>query len=240
MVGGETGAQTGAKVGAVAGATRSAAQRTGNRNAMYAETQARAQYQTTAAYQSAPHSNFNQAQPDVMATAAPTAATAPAAAPATTPAPAAAGEGESIIRKNGRPVLAITYPSDWRRKVGDFYVSAVSADGQAYSAIATLDGLKDKEAGLARIKRGLDKYLEDIKYDEPTTSPFGALAVTGTAKAKKAGVEVVFAARVFDAGPGTLAGVAFIADRDIEDHYKEAARYICETIRTEKDFARRR
>src|SRR6478609_7579813 len=45
MVGGDSGARTGAKVGVVTGATRGVAQRTENRNAMYAETQARTQYE---------------------------------------------------------------------------------------------------------------------------------------------------------------------------------------------------
>ena len=46
----------------------------------------------------------------------------------------------------------------------------------------------------------------------------------------------MFAAGVFDAAPGQIAGIAFVADKDLEDHYKEAARYICQTIRTGEDF----
>jgi uncharacterized protein YcfJ len=222
MVGGEAGAQTGAKVGAVAGATRGVAQRTASRNAMNAESQTRAQYQSTPAYQSAPRSNFNQAPPEVIVSKPPAG-------------PAAPGK-ESIIRQNGKPVVGISYPDDWKQKVGDFYVSAVSADGQAYSAIATMDDVKDKQAGIAKVKQGFDRYLENIEYDEPTTTKDGSLAITGTGKAKKAGVDVVFAAVVFDAGAGKLAGVAFVADKDVEDHYKETSRYICHTIRTEKDF----
>ncbi len=226
MVGGEAGAQTGAKVGAVTGATRSAVQRVENRNAVNAETQARAQYQTTAAYQNAKHSNFNDTPPDVMNTSPKAGAAAPGS--------------ESIIRKNGRPFVGISYPPDWKQKVGDFYISAVSADGQAYSAIATLDGVKDKDAGITKIKEGLDRYLQDIDYDEPTKREDGGLVITGTGKAKKAGVDVVFAAMVFDAAPGKLAGVAFVADKSVEEHYKEAARYICKTIHTEKDFAQKK
>ena len=56
LVGGESGAATGAKIGVVTGAARSVGQ----------EAQARAQYQTTAAYQSAPRSDFNQAPPAVL------------------------------------------------------------------------------------------------------------------------------------------------------------------------------
>ena len=81
--------------------------------------------------------------------AGPTAATAPAAA-------ATASGGEALIRKDGKPVIGITYPSDWKQTTGDRYVSAVSADGQAYSMIATLEGT-DKQAGIAKVKQGLEK-----------------------------------------------------------------------------------
>src|SRR6476620_3990767 len=66
MVGGESGAKTGAKIGVVTGGARGVAQRTENRNAMYAETQARTQYENTAAYQSVQHSDFNEAPPEVL------------------------------------------------------------------------------------------------------------------------------------------------------------------------------
>ena len=75
LVGGESGAATGAKIGVVTGAARSVGQ----------EAQARAQYQATAAYQSAPRSDFNQAPPAVLGEplgGAPSAATAPPAATA--------------------------------------------------------------------------------------------------------------------------------------------------------------
>ena len=48
---------------------------------------------------------------------------------------------------------------------------------------------------------------------------------------------MVFAAAVFEAAPGQLAGVAFIVDKSVDDRYKEAVRYIVKTIRVEKDFA---
>ena len=56
LVGGEGAAKKGAAIGAVAGATRTVAQR----GAVNAETQARAQYQSTAQYQNAQNSNFNE------------------------------------------------------------------------------------------------------------------------------------------------------------------------------------
>lgn len=65
MVGGSEGAATGAKIGVVTGATRAAINR---------ETQARGQYQTTADYQNAQHSNFYEAPPEVLG---PTAAGTP-------------------------------------------------------------------------------------------------------------------------------------------------------------------
>ena len=236
MVGGDSGASTGAKIGVVTGATRGVAQRTENRNAMYAETQARTQYENTATYQNAQHSNFSEAPPEILVTSAPV--TAPAASPeAATKQNGSQKDEEAVIRKNGKPVVAITYPSDWKQKTGDRYVSAVSADGHAWSGIATLEGVKDKQAGIARIKQELEKYLQNINYDDPAEDKGGAQIVTGTGKAKKAGVDVVFAAGVFDAAPGQLAGIAFVADKDLDDYYKEAARDICQTIRTGGDLA---
>jgi hypothetical protein len=224
MVGGSAGAQTGAKVGAVTGATRAAVDR---------EAQRRADYQASPAYQNAPHSNFNTAPPQVLPTTA-QAADEPAGAPPA--APRAAAGGEAILRTDGKPAVGITYPSDWKQTSGDHSISAVSADGQAYSMIATLPGVADKQSGIAKVKQGLEKYLDEIKYDEPTETKRGALMVTGTGKARKSGVDVVFAAGVFDSAPGKLAGVAFVVDSSIEDHYKETVGQICQTIRTGDQF----
>src|SRR4029077_7411796 len=115
---------------------------------------------------------------------------------------------------------------------GDRNVSAVSKDGHAWSGIAILEGIKDKPAGIKRMKQELEKYLQNINYDDPKEIKGGAQIITGTGKAKKAGVDVVFAAGVFDAAPGQLAGIAFVADKNLDDYYKEAARAICQTIRT--------
>ena len=226
LVGGESGAATGAKIGVVTGAARSVG----------AEAQARAQYQATAAYQSAPRSDFNQAPPQVLVTAPPAAATAPPAADRSTgggDAPA----GEAVLQKNGKPVVGVTFPSDWKQVTGDHYISAVSADGQAYAMIAPLEGAADKQAGINRVKQGLLQYLQDIKYDDQTETKRGALVVTGTAKGKKAGVDVVFAVGVMDAGAGQIVGAAFVVDSRIEDYYKETIRQICQTIRVGDDFA---
>jgi hypothetical protein len=241
MVGGSSGAQTGARVGAVAGATRGVAQRTYDRQAMDAEAQTRTQYQSTAEYQSAQHSDFSEAPPEVLITSevAESAAPATSAQPATPTESAAAGE-EAVIQKNGKPVVAITYPGDWKQKQGERYVSAVSPDGQAYSMIALVENAPDVKTGITKVKQGLDKYLQDISYDELTKTERGALLVTGTGKAKKSGVDVVFAAGVFDAGGGQLTGVAFVADKDVEEHYKETVKYICQTIRGEQDLNNQR
>jgi hypothetical protein len=225
LAGGSEGAQTGARVGAVTGATRAAVNR---------EAQRRTAYQATAEYQNAPRSNFNAAPPQVLVTA-PAATTAPPAATAP-PAGATASGTEAVIRKDGRPVFGITYPADWRQAIGDRYVSAVSADGQAYSMIATMEGAADKQAALAQVKQGLERYLQDITYDEPTETKRGALAITGTGKAKKSGVPVVFAAAVFETSPRQVAGVAFVVDARIEDHYKETVGQICQSIRVADQF----
>jgi hypothetical protein len=246
MVGGSSGAATGAKIGAVSGATQGAVQRADNR-AMYAETQARTQYEATPQYQAAQYANFNDAPPDVMVTSgvATSAAAAPAtAAPATaapaTAQPAAASpatpSGLAVVPKDGKPVVAITYPSDWKQQAGDNYVTAISPDGHLWSVIATLQGAKDQRAGIDRIKQQLEKYLKDVDYDDLTQTKRGALLITGTGKSKKSGLDLVFAAGVFDSGAGQLAGTAFVVDKNMEDHYKEAVRYTCQTIRGASDL----
>jgi uncharacterized protein YcfJ len=90
MVGGSGGAATGAKIGVVTGATRAAINR---------ESQARTEYQATTEYQNAQHSNFNEAPPEVLGTTA----------TGTTKKPSE----EAVIRKNGKPIVGITFPSDW-------------------------------------------------------------------------------------------------------------------------------
>ena len=215
MVGGEGGAATGAKIGVVTGATRAAVNR---------ETQTRTTYQSTAAYQSTPNSNFNEAPPELLAPA--------------TPAVAAKPGGETVVVHGGKPIVGVTFPADWKQKVGEGYVSAVSGDGQAYAVFASLGSISDKQAGIDKAKQGLEKYLTDLKYDELAKRKDGSLVLTGTGKAKKAGVDVVFAAGVFDAGPGQLAGAAFVVDSKIEDHYKETIRGICETIRRAGELAK--
>jgi hypothetical protein len=230
LVGGEGAAKKGAAIGAVAGATRSVAQR----SAVNSEAQARAQYQSSAQYQDAQHSNFNEAPPEVLADGS---AAADGKAAASVAPKKDAPPVETVLRKAGKPAVGITYPTDWKLKAQDRRASAVSADGQGWSVIALLDGVKDKEAGITKAKQGLEKSLTDIKYDEPTETERGALVVTGTGKGKKAGVDVVFAVGVFESGPGQLAGAAFVVDKDVEDHYKETVRSICETIRGESDLA---
>ncbi len=89
-----------------------------------------------------------------------------------------------------------------------------------------------KQTGIKKIKEGLEKNLTDIKFDELSKTKGGALVLTGTGNAKKAGVDVDFAAGVFDAGSGQLAGAAFVVDSKIEDHYKETVRGICERGRS--------
>jgi hypothetical protein len=218
------GGDSGAKAGAVIGATRGAV----DRGAMVAENQVRAQYATTPAYQSAQLSNFNQAQPQVLVT------------PQTSPPTAAptAASGEVVIHKDGRPVAAITFPDDWKQQKGERFVAATSADGHAWVAFATVEGVKDNQAGMEKIKEGLQKSLKDVKYDDPVKSERGALVVTGTGKAMKSGAPEVFALGVIDAASGQPVGIAFIVDEAVDEHYKEAARYICKTIRLAKDLAK--
>jgi hypothetical protein len=222
MVGGSSGAATGAKIGVVAGATRGVAQRTADRNGMNSETQSRTQYESTAEYQSATHSNFDEAPPDVLATSAAAGAAAPG--------------GDAVLSKDGKTVVGVTYPSDWTQKAAADRIAAVSGDKHAWSAVAILDGVKDKQAGISKIKQGLEKYLTGIDYDDPTETERGTLMVTGTGKTKKSGVDVVFATGAFEPAPGQIAGVAFIVDNNLDDQYKETVRYICQTIRGADDL----
>ena len=103
--------------------------------------------------------------------------------------------------------------------------------------ISILDGAADKQAGIAKVKQGLLRYLQDIKYDDQTETKRGALVVTGTAKGKKAGVDVVFAVGVMDAGAGQIVGAAFIVDSRIEDYYKETIRQVCQSVRIGDDLS---
>jgi len=215
MVGGSQGAATGAKIGVVTGATRGAINR---------EARARTQYQATTEYQNDPRSNFNEAPPEVLGATAGGAAAKPS--------------GEAVIRKDGKPLVGITFPSDWNQMTGDNYISAVSGDGQAYSMLVTLEGVAEKQTAIKKVKEGLENHLKDIKYDEPSVTKGGAVVITGTGKAKKAGVDVAFAAGVFDAGKGQLVGAAFVVDVKIEDYYKETVRGICQSIRRAEDFAK--
>lgn len=216
MVGGSEGAATGAKVGVVTGATRSAIDR---------EAQSRTQYQSTAQYKSDPRSNFNETPPEVLGVTAAGTAAKPS--------------GESVIRKDGKPIVGVTFPADWKQKSGDKYVAAVSADGQAYSMFASLDGAADRDAAVKKVKAGLENFLKDIKHDDPSETKGGALVVTGTGKGKKSGVDVAFAAAVFDAGKGQFVGAAFVVDDKIDDYYKETVRGICQTLRRADDLAKK-
>jgi hypothetical protein len=99
-------------------------------------------------------------------------------------------------------------------------------------------GWADKQTAIKQVKEGLELYLKDIKFDEPSETKGGAVVITGTGKAKKAGVDVTFAAGMFDAGKGQLVGAAFVADSKIEDYYKETVRGICQSIRRAEDVAK--
>lgn len=228
MVGGSSGVKTGATVGAVTGATRSAVQRADYRQdqqtAINQEAQARAQYATTAEYQEAAHSDFNQAQPEVMVASA-------------TVQPSDKTK-ETVISEKGKPIVAITYPADWKLKKGERAITATSADGHAWSAISTLPGAADKKAGIEKVRGELSKYLQDIQFDELTQTERGALILTGTGKGKKAGAEVVFAAGVWNATPEQRAGAVFLVDKNVEDHYKDTVRSICQTIHSQSELSK--
>ena len=213
MVGGGEAAATGAKVGAVTGATRAAIDRESQ-----AHTSTRPPLRTRM-----PRTRTSAKHRRSVLGATPTGT-------ATKP------SGEAVIRKNDKPIVGITFPADWKQRTGDNYISAVSGDGHAYTMLVTADGIAGKQAGIKKVQAGLENYLEDIKFDEPSETKGGALLTTGTGKAKKAGVDVVFAAGVFDAGNGQFVGAAFVVDSKVEDHYKETVRGICQTLRRADDL----
>jgi hypothetical protein len=214
MVGGTEGAEKGAKVGVITGATRSAIDR---------EATARGTYQATTEYQQAPRSNFEEAPPEVLGVAV--------------TGKSAKSSEEAVIRLDGKPLVGITFPADWKQKAGERFVAGVSKDGQAYAILASLGGA-DKQAGMKKVKAGLETYLKDVKFDDQVETKGGALLITGTGKAKKAGIDVVFAAGVFEGSKGQLVGAAFVVDSKIEEHYKETVKGICQTLRRAEDFGK--
>jgi heat shock protein HslJ len=141
-----------------------------------------------------------------------------------------------ILRDQGKAILGVSYPADWKQVVGKNHVIATSDDGTAWSVISTLEEIKDQPAGIEKIKEGLEDYLTEIKYDETTKTESGSLVVSGTGKGKKSGVDVVFTSAVFMSGQRHC-GIVFIVDADIEKYYEKTVLAICESILVEEDFA---
>jgi hypothetical protein len=142
-----------------------------------------------------------------------------------------------VLREQGKGLLGVSYPSDWNQVVGKSHVIATSDDGQAWSVISTLEGIQDQQAGVKKIKEGLEDYLTEIKYDELTKTESGSLILSGTGKGKKSGVDVVFTSAVFESGPKRLAGIVFIVDADIEQYYEKTILAICNSVLVEQDLA---
>jgi hypothetical protein len=181
MAGGSEGAKKGAAVGVAAGATRAAVNRSADRRAVDSESQSRTEYESSTEYENAQHSDFSESPPDLLASPSDKSATSC---------------GEAILKKDGKPIVAITYPSDWKQKEGETSVSAVSKKGNAWSALGLVDGVKDKQDGINKLKQGLEKCLKDIDYDDVTKTDRGALLITGSGKGKKAGTDAVFAVAI--------------------------------------------
>jgi hypothetical protein len=217
MAGGSEGAKKGAKVGVAAGVTRNVAERSADRRGVDSEDQSRAVYESSDEYKNAEHSDFDESPPEVLSAS---------------PSDESTKEGgEATIEKDGKPIVEIVFPPNWKQKSGKNSASATSPKGNAWAAIATIDGAKDKEAGLKSIRGQIEKYLDGAEFDELTKTERGALLITGSGKVRKSGIPVVFAIGVFKANPDQLAAAAFVADKNIEDQYKEAVRYMCKTIR---------
>ncbi len=223
LVGGSSGAATGAKVGVVTGATRGAINR---------ESQARSQYQSSAEYQNYQGANFTESSPNVILQSETT--TTEASQPAT--ASPAKPAGESVIRQDGKPVVGVTFPSDWKQRTGDNYISAVSSDGHCWSMFVALKPDTNQEVALKKVEDGLNNYMTSIKFDKRTEGKSGGVVMTGTGKGKKAGTDLNFAVGVFDAGNDQLVAAGFAVDAKLDEHYKETVRGICETIRRSDQF----
>lgn len=223
IVGGKSGASTGAKVGVVTGATRGAINR---------ESQARSQYQSSAEYQNYQGANFNESSPNVILSSE--TATTETAQPATQP--AAKASSESVIRLDGKPIVGVTFPADWKQNVGDNYISAVSPDGHCWSMFVAIKSTTDENVAMKKVEDGLNNYMTSLKFDPQTKETHGATVMTGTGKGKKAGTDLNFAVGVFDAGNNQLVATGFAVDAKLDEHYKETVRGICETIRRSNDF----
>ncbi len=141
-----------------------------------------------------------------------------------------------VLRDQGKAILGVSYPSEWKQTVGKSHVVATSEDGTAWSVISALDDIEDKKSGTAKIRQGLEDYLEEIKYDELSETESGSLVLSGTGKGKKSGVDVVFTSAVFESGPGRFAGIVFIVDADIEKYYEKTVLAICQSVLIEADF----
>lgn len=141
-----------------------------------------------------------------------------------------------VLREQGKAILGVSYPADWKQVIEKNHVIATSEDGQAWSVISTLDDINDQQAGLQKIKQGLEEYLKEIQYDETTKTESGSLVLSGTGKGQKSGVDLVFTSAVFLSGQKHC-GIVFIVDADIEKYYEKTVLAICESVLLEEDFA---
>src|SRR6185295_6742003 len=99
----------------------------------------------------AQHADFNESPPDLLASPSDKSATS---------------GGEAILKKDGKPIVAITYPSDWKQKEGETSISAVSKKGNACSALNLLNGVKNKHHGTKKLTQGLENSMNDTNYDD--------------------------------------------------------------------------
>jgi hypothetical protein len=141
-----------------------------------------------------------------------------------------------VLREQGKAILGVSFPSDWKQVLDKNHVIATSADGQAWSVISTMDGIEDHPSGINKIKAGLEEYLKEIQYDETVKTESGSTVLSGTGKGKKSGVDVVFTSAVFKSGDKHC-GIVFIVDADIEKYYEKTILAICKSVLVEADFA---
>ena len=74
-------------------------------------------------------------------------------------APNSAFAHDIVLREQGKPILGVSYPSDWKQVVEKNYVVATSEDGTAWSVTSAIDDIAGKQAGVTRIKEGLEEWF---------------------------------------------------------------------------------
>ena len=94
--------------------------------------------------------------------------------------------------------------------------------------IATLEGPADNQAGIAKVKQGLEKYLQDIRNDSLTKTKRGGCSpapVRARSPASPWCSRLEYSIQARGDSPGRR-----LSSMPLDEHYKETVRQICQTI----------